>query len=60
MQLKLLLSSAAKTNVGERSLLGLVGAEVIEAVGGVVSIVHSCVVPGPVFPAASVALTTKV
>ena len=33
---------------------------VMEAVGGVVSIVHVYVVSGPVLPAASVALTTNV
>ena len=60
LQLKLPSSSEANTKVGDLSLLGLVGPEVIEAVGWVVSIVHSCLVSGPVFPAESVALTTNV
>jgi hypothetical protein len=57
---KLVASPPLKANVGELSLLGFGGVDVIEAVGAAVSIVHVYAVAAPVFPATSVALTEKV
>jgi hypothetical protein len=52
-------SSAVNVNVAELLLLSAVGPDVTAAVGARVSIVQSCVIGGPVLPAASVGVTAK-